>query len=300
MGDGHDHGRSHASAAAGRLKLVFAITVAILGVQVAGAILSNSLALLADAGHMFTDAAGIALALGAIWVGGRPATNARTYGFLRFEILAAAANAVLLFGVAAFILFEAWRRLSEPPEIATDIMLVAALIGLAANAVSLRILHEPQKSSLNMRGAYLEVLGDLLGSVAVVVAALVVGLTGWTPADSVASVLIGLLILPRTWRLLRDAVDVLLEATPRGVDMDEVRTHILGAGGVEDVHDLHAWTITSGMNVVSAHVVLKPGVDPAAVLDELCACLSGDFDIEHSTLQLETHDRQRLEAARHA
>jgi cobalt-zinc-cadmium efflux system protein len=300
VGDGHDHGRSQASAGAGRLRLVFAITVAILGVQIAGAILSNSLALLADAGHMFTDAAGIALALGAIWVGGRPPTSARTYGFLRFEILAAVANAVLLFGVAAFVLFEAWRRLSDPPEIATDIMLAAALIGLAANAVSLRLLHEPQKSSLNMRGAYLEVLGDLLGSVAVVVAAIVVGLTGWTPADSVASVVIGLLILPRTWRLLREAVDVLLEATPRGVDMDEVRSHILEAGGVEDVHDLHVWTITSGMNVVSAHVVLKPGADPAAVLDELCACLSGDFDIEHSTLQLETHDRQRLEAVRHA
>jgi cobalt-zinc-cadmium efflux system protein len=299
LGD-HDHRRSHASADAGRLRVVLAITIVILGVQVAGALLSNSLALVADAGHALTDAAGIALALGAIWIGGRPATTARTYGFLRFEILAAAVNAVVLFGVAGFVLYEAWRRISLPPEIAPGIMLGAALIGLAGNAVSLRLLHGPQKGSLNMRGAYLEVMGDLLGSIAVVVAAVVVGLTGWTPADLVASVVIGVLILPRTWRLLRDAVDILLEATPRGVDMGEVRSHILEASGVDDVHDLHAWTITSGLNVVSAHVVLEAGADPAAVLDELCACLSGDFDIEHSTLQLETHDRQRLEAARHA
>ena len=151
-----------------------------------------------------------------------------------------------------------------------------------------------------MRGAYLEVLGDLAGSIAVVVAALVITLTGWTGADAVASLLIGLLIIPRTWRLLRDGLDVLLEATPKGVDLDLVRSHILGAPGVADVHDLHAWTITSGMNVVSAHVVLEPDADPPAVLDELCSCLAGDFDIEHSTFQLETADRRRLEEAHHA
>lgn len=299
VGD-HGHHPSHARAGAGRLRVVLAITLAVLAIELVGAVLSNSLALLADAGHMFTDAAGISLALAAIWIGGRPATSERTFGFLRLEILAAAVNAVLLFGVAAFVLFQAWRRLSEPPEIASGVMLAAALAGLTANGFSLWLLHDAQKRSVNLRGAYLEVMGDLLGSVAVVIAAVLIATTRWTVADSVASAVIGVMILPRTWGLLRDAVDILLEATPRGVRIDEVRAHILEAKGVEDVHDLHAWTITSGMNVVSAHVVLKGGADPAAVLDELCRCLSGDFDIEHSTLQLETHDRQRLEAVRHA
>jgi cobalt-zinc-cadmium efflux system protein len=157
-----------------------------------------------------------------------------------------------------------------------------------------------QARSLNMRGAYLEVLGDLLGSVAVVVAAVVILLTGFTAADAIASALIGLMILPRTWSLLRDAVDVLLEATPKGMDLEAVRTHLLGARGVADIHDLHAWTITSGLPVVSAHVVLEPDAVPADVLDELCRCLSGDFDVEHSTLQLETSDRRRIEEVSHA
>ena len=179
-------------------------------------------------------------------------------------------------------------------------MLAVALLGLVANAVSLYVLRDAQRESLNMRGAYLEVMGDFAGSAAVIVAAIVITLTGWTPADAVASAFIGLLIIPRTWGLLREAVDVLLEATPKGIDLEEVRTHIKEATGVADVHDLHAWTITSGMNVVSAHVVLDEGADPPAVLDELCRCLSGDFDIEHSTFQLETSDRRRLEEAQHA
>ncbi|MBX3032126.1 MAG: cation transporter, partial [Chloroflexi bacterium] len=157
-----------------------------------------------------------------------------------------------------------------------------------ANLVALRVLHGPQRRSLNMRGAYLEVLGDLLGSVAVIVAAVVIALTGLSQADAIASALIGLMILPRTWALLRDATDVLLEATPRGVRLEEVRDHILQAPGVVAVHDLHVWTITSGMNVVSAHVVMGPDGDPAVLLDHLGDCLSDDFDIDHSTFQLET------------
>lgn len=294
----HAHGTA-ASANRGRLVAVFALTLVVFLIELVGGLVSNSLALLADAGHMFTDVAGIGLALLAIWFAGRPANGGRTFGYLRLEILAAVVNAVLLFGVSAFILFEAWRRLSEPPDIATGLMLAVALVGLAANAVSLFLLRKAQGESLNMRGAYLEVMGDFAGSAAVIVAAIVIGLTGWTPADAVASALIGLLIIPRTWRLLRDAVDVLLEATPKGMDLDEVRTHILRAKGVSDIHDLHAWTITSGMNVLSAHVVLDEGADPPAVLDELCRCLSGDFDIEHSTFQLESSDRTRLEEARH-
>ena len=209
-------------------------------------------------------------------------------------------NAVLLFGIAIFVLIEAWRRWSAPPEVASGLMLVIALVGLAANAISLVLLRDAQRHSLNMRGAYLEVMGDLAGSAAVIVAAIVISVTGWVQADVVASVLIGLLILPRTYHLLREAVDVLLLGTPKGIDLGEVRSHILQADGVEDVHDLHAWTITSGVNVVSAHVTVKPGADGATVLDELCRCLAGDFDIEHSTFQLETADRRRLEEAGHA
>ncbi len=236
----------------------------------------------------------------AIWFAQRPATSGRTFGYLRLEILAAVTNAFLLFGIAAFVLYEAWRRLSEPPEIASGAMLAFAVVGLVANLVSLLLLRDAQKESLNMRGAYLEVMGDLAGSVAVIVAAVVIALTGWTGADIVASVLIGLLILPRTFALLRDATNVLLEATPKGVAMEQVRQHILEAPGVADCHDLHAWTITSGMNVLSAHVVLDEGADPATALDALCACLSDDFDIEHSTFQLETADRRRFEERSHA
>jgi cobalt-zinc-cadmium efflux system protein len=295
----HAHG-SAAAAHRGRLVAVLVLSLAILGVEVVGGIVANSLALLADAGHMLTDVAGVGMALLAIWFAGRSPTNGRTFGYLRLEILAAVANAFLLFGVAAFILVEAWRRLSEPPEIASGLMLAVALVGLAANAVSLFLLRDAQRHSLNMRGAYLEVMGDFAGSGAVIVAAIVIALTGWTTADAVASALIALLILPRTFSLLREATDVLLEATPKGIDMDHVRGHILDAPGVVDCHDLHAWTITSGMNVVSAHVVLAEGADAATALDALCACLSDDFDIEHSTFQLETADRRRFEERSHA
>ena len=294
---------THASAAArhrGRLAAVLALSLTILVVEVVGAAVANSLALLADAGHVLTDVVGVALALAAIWFAGRPATSERTFGYLRLEILAAVANAFLLLLIAAVVLFEAWQRLSVPPDIASGPMLAFALVGLAANGVSLLLLRDAQAESLNMRGAYLEVMGDLAGSVAVIVAAVVIAATGWTGADVVASVLIGLLILPRTLSLLRDATNVLLEATPKGVDMDEVRAHILEAADVVDCHDLHAWTITSGMNVVSAHIVLGEGADPAAVLDNLEACLAFDFDIEHSTFQLETADRRRLEDRSHA
>ncbi|MGH2683389.1 MAG: cation diffusion facilitator family transporter [Actinomycetota bacterium] len=290
---------SAAGARRGRLLAVFGITSAILVGEVIGGLLSNSLALLADAGHVFTDVAGIGLALGAIWLASRPASAERTFGYYRIEILAAVINAVLLFGVAALVLFEAWRRLFDPPDVSSGLMLVVAVVGLMGNALSLWLLREAQAESLNMRGAYLEVLGDLLGSVAVIVAAVVIAVTGVRLADPVASAAIGLLILPRTWRLLRHAVDVLLEATPRGVDLGEVRRHIVETPGVADVHDLHAWTITSGMNVVSAHVVVEPSADPPALLDRLCNCLSGDFDIEHSTFQLESQDRRRLEEAAH-
>ncbi len=293
------HQQSPTGANRGRLMVVLAISATIFIAELVVGLLSNSLALLADAGHVFADVAGTALALGAIQLASRPATGKRTFGFYRFEILAAVLNAVLLFAIAGYVLIEAWRRLSSEPEIATGPMLTIAVVGLAANLISARLLHRAQQDSLNMRGAYLEVLGDALGSVAVLVAALVIIFTGMRAADAIASVLIGLLILPRTWSLLRDAIDVLLEATPNDVDMDHVREHILEAPGVCEVHDLHAWTITSGMNVVSAHVVIDKSANGPAILDHLCRCLSTQFDIEHSTFQLESEDRQRVEEAAH-
>ncbi|RKY16231.1 MAG: cation transporter [Planctomycetota bacterium] len=296
----HDHHSSAAMKDRRSLVVVLGIGITVLVVEVVGAYLSNSLALLADAGHVLTDVAGISMALIAIWIAARPASDTRTFGWYRAEIFAAVLNAVLLFGVAAFILLEAWRRLSEPQEIISGAMLTVAFIGGLANLVAFWILMGPQKRSLNMRGAYLEVLGDLLGSIAVVVAGVIVLLTGLTVVDAIASVIIALMILPRTWSLLHAAVDVLMQATPRGIRLDEVRQHILGAEGVADVHDLHAWTITSGMPVLSAHVVLEPDADSPDVLDELCRCLSGDFDIEHSTFQLESPDRSDLEEASHA
>lgn len=287
------------SAAAGhrkRLVAVFCLTLGIFFFEVIGGYLSNSLALLADAAHVFTDVFGIGFALVAIWIAGRPATSERTFGYLRLEIFAAVANAILLFGVAAYVLYEAWQRLSEPPEVASGLMLAVAVVGLAANGVSLYLLRNAQGESLNMRGAYLEVMGDLLGSIAVIVAAIVIALTGWVQADAIASAVIGLLILPRTWTLLREALDVLLESTPKGIKIDEVKEHILEAPGVADVHDLHAWTITSGMNVVSAHVVLTEDAKPGDILDHLGMCLSADFDVKHSTFQLETPDHVLWEA----
>jgi len=299
MGGGHGHGQSAARAGRGRLLAVFLVTLAILLVEVVGGLLTGSLALLADAGHMLTDVAGIGLALLAIWFAGRPATPERTFGHYRFEILAAVANGVLLFGVAVAVLVEAWHRLADPPEIASGGMLAVATLGLAANASSAWLLRHRQAESLNLRGAYLEVLGDLLGSAAVVVAAVVIRVTGFRAADAIASALIGVLILPRTWNLLRDAVDVLLEATPKGVDLAAVRRHILEAPGVADCHDLHVWTITSGMDVVSAHVVLEPDTDGSAVLHWLSSCLGDHFDIEHSTFQLEQPEHRGHEGATH-
>lgn len=228
----------------------------------------------------------------------------RTFGYQRSEVLAAVVNALLLFGVAGFVLVEAVRRFtSPPPEVATGLMLGVAVVGLVANTISLLVLRGGQQESLNVRGAYLEVLGDLLGSAAVIVAAIVIALTGYTQADPIASALIGLMILPRTWGLLREAVDVLLEATPRGVDLTQVRQHLLDTPGVIDVHDLHAWTITSGLPVLSVHVVVAQDVladgGGGRVLDSLGACLAGHFDVEHCTFQLEEPTHQGHEHAHH-
>jgi cobalt-zinc-cadmium efflux system protein len=298
--DRHRHAHGSAAGADRRsLLAVLAIGIGILALEVAGSIVTGSLALAADAGHVLTDIVGVALALGAIRLADRPATEGRTFGWYRAEVLAALLNALLLLALVGYLLWEAWSRIGSPEQVAAGPMLVIAVVGALGNVVALWLLHGPGTRSLTMRGAYLEVLGDLLASLAVVGAAVIVGLTGATVADTIASLVIAAMIVPRAWSLLRESLDVLLEATPRGLALDEVRRHLLEAEGVDDVHDLHAWTITSGQPVISAHVVLAPTADPGRVLDEVCRCLSGDFDIEHSTIQLETADRRRLEEATH-
>jgi len=287
MSGGHDHGGSAAAGHKGRLTAVFAITVAILAAEVIGAVASGSLTLLADAGHMLTDAGGIGLSLLAISFAQRSPSQARTFGYLRLEILAAAFNALLLFAVGIFVIVEGMRRLIHPPQVASGIMLIFGIVALCGNACSLLLLRRGQGESLNIRGAFLEVLSDFLGAGAVIAAAVIIGLTGFERADPIASLAIAVMIIPRTWQLLRRAGDVLLEATPENVDLDEVRRHMLQTSGVTDVHDLHAWTITSGVNVLSAHVVVTGESLGGPVLDQLGECLADHFDIEHSTFQIE-------------
>lgn len=305
---GHDHNHAQGVTATGkhrsRLVAVLSITLAVVFIQVIGAALSGSLALLADAGHMLSDAAGVFIALLAAWIAARPASDLRTYGYQRAEVLAALANALILVVIAVVIFTEAIRRIVSAPEVQTDIMLYAAVLGAAANLASLLILRPAQKESLNVRGAYLEVLGDLLGSFAVIAAALVIKFTGFQAADTIASALIALMILPRAWHLLRDVVDVLLEATPKGVEVQMIREHILSVAGVVAVHDIHIWTITSGVPVFSAHVVVEDAVLSARgadqVLDKLTTCLGSHFDTEHCTFQLEPASHSEHESHQHA
>ncbi|MFC9162050.1 cation diffusion facilitator family transporter [Streptomyces fungicidicus] len=299
MGAGHNHGHAHGAPAGGtasaayrgRLRVALAITLGVMVVEIVGGVLADSLALVADAAHMATDALGLGMALVAIHVANRPPSERRTFGLARAEILAALANCLLLLGVGGYVLYEAIDRFVTPAETAGGLTVVFGAIGLVANMVSLSLLRRGQKESLNVRGAFLEVAADALGSVAVILSALVILATGWTAADPIASLVIALMIVPRTWKLLRETLDVLLEAAPKGVDMGKVRAHILATDGVEDVHDLHAWTITSGMPVLSAHVVVSSEVLNAIghekMLHELQNCLGAHFDVEHCTFQLE-------------
>ena len=308
MGAGHDHGHAlprdaggtAAAAHRGRLRIALSLTATVLVAEVVGGFLTDSLALFADAGHMATDAVGISMALLAIHFANRPSSERRTFGYARAEILAALANCLLLFGVGGFVLYEAVRRLLTPTEVAGGPTIVFGAIGLVANVVSLAVLMRGQKESLNVRGAFLEVMADALGSAAVIVSAVVVTTTGWERADPVASLLIGLMIVPRTWRLLREALDVLLESAPRDVDIAQVRAHILDLPGVEGLHDLHVWTITSGLPVLSAHVVVSQEVLDSVgyekLLHELQSCLGEHFDVAHCTFQLEPGGHAEHEA----
>ncbi|GAA4451711.1 cation diffusion facilitator family transporter [Phytohabitans houttuyneae] len=291
MGAGHDHGTAAARAGErhrGRLWGAFALLAAFMVVEAVAALLTGSLALLSDAGHMFTDVLGIGMALAAIHAASRAAQDPqRTFGLYRLEVLAALGNALLLFGVAIYVLVEAARRLGDPPDVPAGPMLAVAVAGLLANLVAFWLLRSGARESLNVRGAYLEVLGDLLGSVGVIVAAVVIGLTGWSYADPIIAVAVGLFILPRTWRLARAAVRILVQAAPEHLDVTAVQRRLAAVPGVCDVHDLHVWTLTSGMDVASAHLTLEESAQVGPVLVAAREALHDDFDIGHATLQVE-------------
>jgi cobalt-zinc-cadmium efflux system protein len=286
----HSHSQDSPSAA-GRnerqLAIVFILTAFYLAVEVAGGLLTNSLALLADAGHMLTDVAGTGLALLAIRFAKRPASPERTYGYYRAEILAALTNAVVLIGVSLYVLYEAYRRFREPPEVQSGAMLAVAAVGLCVNLLSVRLLRDGSSESLNLKGAYFEVLSDALTSVGVIAAGIVMLLTGWYYADPLVSAGIGLFILPRTWKLLTDAVGVLLEGTPAEVNVAAVREALARLPGIAGVHDLHVWAITSGVNALSVHVVMAAGGDLADVLNRARECVADGFPIFHVTVQVE-------------
>jgi cobalt-zinc-cadmium efflux system protein len=253
-------------------------------------ILTNSLALLADAGHMLTDVGGLGLALFASWVSQKPATPEKTYGYYRVEILAALADAVVLFGISGYILCEAYRRFQDPPEVATLPMAGVAVVGLVVNLIGWRILRAGAEESLNLRGALLEVMSDALSSIGVIAAGAIMWLTGWRYADPLVSAFTGVFILPRTWRLMGQALSVLLEATPAHISLPAVEQAMLEVEGVARVHDLHVWTITSGVGALSAHIVLRPGTAAAgssAILKRLADRLKERFGIAHSTIQVE-------------
>jgi len=290
----HDHD-THDAERPGKarpLTIALAITATFLIVEVIGGLLTNSLALLADAGHMATDVAALALALFAIWLAKRPATAARSFGYLRAEILAALVNGASLVAISIYIFWEAFQRIGEPPEVDSGPMLVVAIAGLGANAASAWVLSRGGGHShdLNTRGAFLHVIGDMLGSAGAIVAALVMLATGWYLADPILSAGIGLLILWSSWKLLRESVDVLLEATPAGIDADEVRAAMTATDGVDGVHDLHIWTVTSGLIALSSHVEVTGDRDWHAILLDLSTLLRERFGIAHVTLQPERAD----------
>ena len=285
----HAHDRPTAAArSSGRLTATLALTVAFLVVEIAGALWAGSLALLADAGHMLTDVGGLGLALFAIRVAARPPTPAKTYGYYRAEILAALVNALVLFVVAGAILWEAYRRILAPPEVLGGPMLAIATVGFVVNGACAWLLHEGAGGSLNVRAAYLDVLVDAISSVAVMLAAGIVLVTGWTLADPLASVAIALVIVPRTWALLRQAVNVLLEGTPPHLDLGEIEEAIVRVAGVRRVHDLHVWALTSGREAMSAHVVVDDVGASERLLRELHEVLHARFGVDHTTIQLET------------
>jgi len=288
----------------GRLRTVLVITVTVLIAEVVGAVASGSLALLADAGHMLSDVAGLSLAWVASVLAQRPATLARTWGYRRAEVLAAAGQAAVLLAVGGFVIIEAIHRLIEPPEVVSAAMVAFGVIGLVGNVIGVAVLAGVRSENLNLRAAFLEVVNDALGSLAVLIAAVLIAATGWLRADALASLLIGALIIPRTLKILRESIDVLLESTPRGLELGEVREHLLQVSRVQAVHDLHASQVATGLPVLTAHVVVddvcfRDGHLPA-LLDELQRCLAGHFDVAHSTFQFEAGGHATHEPSAHS
>lgn len=302
---GHDHGYGHGhvdlragARHAGRLWWSFALVVGFLVVQVVVGLAANSLALLSDAGHMATDALGLGMALAAITAANRTSqAQSRTFGLYRLEILAALANAVLLFAVAGYVLVEAIRRLDDPPEVASLPVLIVGGVGLMVNVIAFVLLRQGAKESLNVRGAYLEVLADALGSIGVIGAAAIMWATGLGWVDPMIGAAIGLFILPRAWRLGREAVRILVQAAPVGIDVAAITAALAAIEGVCDVHDLHVWTLTSEMEVLTAHLGITPGTDSQVVLQQARALLAERFHLSHATLQVEdadNHDCQQM------
>ncbi len=285
--EGHSHGGHSHGAGKRALAFVFALTTAFLAVEVVGGLLTGSLALLADAAHMASDAVSLGLALFAVWLAERPATPRRSFGYKRAEILAALANGVTLVAVSAWIFVEAFTRLQDPPQILGGWMMAVAVVGLAINVTGAYVLSRSGGESLNVEGALRHVMADLFGSVGVIVAAGVILLTGWRYADPIISVVIGVLILGSSWKLLRESTNILLESTPKDVDAEKVGRKMASIPGVQEVHDLHIWTITSGFPALSAHVLVGASENCHARRRDIEAVLARDFGIEHTTLQVD-------------
>jgi len=298
---GDDHAHTHGSIRAGerhkgRLAAAFVLLAAFMVVEVVGGLVSGSLALLSDAGHMLTDVLGLGMALAAIQLATRGSDRShQTFGLYRLEILAALANAVLLLGVAMYVVIEAIGRFDDPPEVRSGLLLVVAGLGLMANLVAFALLREGAKESLNLEGAYLEVLSDTVGSVAVIAGGVLIEATGWGWVDPAVGVAIGVWILPRTWRLGAQAVRILVQAAPPGFDLTALQADLGAVAGVVDVHDLHVWTLTSEMDVASAHLMVAVGTDAHGVLDQARLVLRERYRIDHATLQIEPDDHEGCE-----
>ena len=291
MGAGHSHGHAHGGSAGAqnrkRLAIVLVLVTIYMVAEVVGGLLTNSLALLADAGHMLSDAAALALSLFAIWIAQKPPTPRHTYGYYRTEILAALVNGATLVAISIYIFYEAYQRIGEPPEVQGALMMGIATGGLLINLIGLWILNAGRVESLNVQGAWLHVLTDALGSVGAIVAGGLIWAFGWNWADPVASVVIGILVIYSSWALLKETVMVLMEGTPVHIDLDEIRETIRGVPGVQGVHDLHVWTITSGMVAMSGHVVVGDSDYREATLERIRQPLHDQFGIDHATIQLE-------------
>lgn len=294
---GHDHSHGHAHSHVnlrsgerhkGRLWASFAVLFVFMVVELVAGIVTGSLALLSDAGHMVTDVVGIGMALAAIQLASRPQQQAHhTYGVVRLEILAALANAVMLIGISGYVLYEAIHRINEPAEVMTNTVLVVAILGLVANIIAFMLLREGSKESLNVEGAYLEVLADTIGSVGVIIGAVVMLLTGWGWVDALVGLAISVWILPRALRLAREAIRILLESAPRGLNVDELSAALLATPGVVDLHDLHVWTLTSGMEAATVHLEITEDSDSQTVLSEAQEVFRGTYGIHHATIQIE-------------